>query len=328
MSTSSVRPRRLAVVAHYDASHRLAHHVRLLLQELLGVCEQVVLVSTTGVDYSAAVWASEYPNLKVVTRKNQGYDFMSYREGLRHLGDVAGAEVFICNDSFVGPVVPLTSILDRMEPVECDFWGMTESFTFEWHVQSYFMVFRPAATRSAEFRAFWEELEPLSDRFQVITRYELGLSRRLASAGLVGRAYFEPDAHDTWEANARHDWWSVKPGPNGCLPAWREKTLERYLHPRKSRDFNSTVVLADRILDGRLPILKLEVVRLDPFALGGAELLQECRRKYPRWFERVGQYIRDTDGAVYAGRHDTVPITRDTQPISIRVRYHRPERRL
>lgn len=314
-------PRRLAVVAHYDASRKLAHHVRLLLEQLLGVCDAVVLVSTTGVDNAAAIWASEHPALKVVTRENRGYGFMSYREGIRHLGDIDGAEVVICNDSFVGPVVPMSTLFSHMDDVTCDFWGMTDSTAVAWHIQSYFMVFRPQVVGHEAFTAFWDEMEPLSDRSLVIERYELGLSRSLSEAGFVGRAYFEPDARDIWEGVSRHEWWKTKHGPNGALPMWEERTLKRYLHPKTTRAFNSTVVLADRILDGRLPILKLEVPRLDPNRLGADWLLAECERRYPHWFRRVRHHIRQTDGAAYANRHQAVPVTPRIAPIELRVHY-------
>lgn len=312
---------RVAVVAHYDASHRLAHHVRLLLLELLDVCDSVVLVSTTGIDYSSQAWAATHYNLKVVTRTNQGYDFMSYKEGLRHLGSVDGKEVIICNDSFVGPVIPMKDVLAGMDPVDCDFWGMTENYEHRWHVQSYFLVFRPSATRTSAFHTFWDEMVPISDRAEVIHRYELGLSRRLSDAGLVGRAYFELTPEDVWQANERHQWWTTAVGPDGAVEEWRNRVVERYLDETKAREFNSTVVLADRVLSARLPVLKLDIPRLDPFSLDGKSLLDACIKKYPGWFQRVPAYIAGTDGGTYVGRHAQVPVTADTQPIQDRVRY-------
>ncbi len=321
------REQRAAVVAHFDVSRKLAHHVRLMLEELLSVCSQVVLVSTTGVDYESSLWISRHPALKLVVRENVGYDFMSYREGIRHLGDVeelAGTELLICNDSFVGPVVPLATMLDQMDGSPDDFWGMTLSHELSMHVQSYFMYFRSSATATPAFQNFWRDMVVISDREEVIRRYELGLSRALMDAGLRPGAYFRPSPRDVWEACERQLWWLTPTGVDGAVAEWRERTVKRYLDDDKRNEFNATVVLADRILDGSLPILKLEVARLDPWGLNANWLLDQAQRVHPRWFSRVRDYLRATDGESYAHRKANIPVTGDTQPIQSRIVYHEP----
>ena len=51
-------------------------------------------------------------------------------------------------------------------------------------------MFRPWVVDVASFSRFWSEMVPLSERKQVILRYEVGLSTRWLDAGFVAGSYF------------------------------------------------------------------------------------------------------------------------------------------
>lgn len=55
----------------------------------------------------------------------------------------------------------------------------------EWHLQSYFLVFKKSAIKSPAYREFWAGVVALNEKQQVIERYELSLARSLSEGGLL-----------------------------------------------------------------------------------------------------------------------------------------------
>ena len=94
-------------------------------------------------------------------------------------------EVVVCNDSVYGPFYDLTEIFLRMEKVQCDFWGVTESDEIARHLQSYFLVFRKSVLADNAFGGFWERVEVVRDKKEIIERYEVGLLQLLLAHGFI-----------------------------------------------------------------------------------------------------------------------------------------------
>ena len=280
-------------MAHFDPDALLAEHVRRFVDELATVCDRVVLVTTSGVGADGHEWARARPFLEVVQRPNEGHDFMSYRHGLEVARVEPDHEVVICNDSFVGVTTSLSRVWRRMARRRCDFWGLTSNTEIAPHVQSYFMVFRPPVVASEVFRSFWGEVAVLPDKKQVIHSYEVGLSRRLVDAGYEASAYFRPHLLDTWTALTRVTW---RARPDALAAGrWAEaRTVARELRGERRDRWNPTIVLADRVLDGRLPVAKLQVFREDPGRLGAESLLTRCEDRFPEMFSGVRAYLERT----------------------------------
>ena len=288
--------RRLVVMAHYDAAGLVAPHVLRQVTALADVAERLIVVSTATLQSGARAALSARADL--VTRPNVGYDFFSYRTGLDVAGDLSGYDqVIICNDSFVGPLTPYARILAAMDARDCDFWGMTQTDRRGRHAQSYFVAFRGACVRSAAFAAFWRAMEPVNDRAEVITRYELGLSRTLQDAGFRLGSYFTETPRDRRVARARHLWFAAQSLRR--LPPHRRRRAVRRM---PFEPWNPVSALADRaLIDGpdgpRLPLVKIDTLRYDPYGLGAQRLLTACERRYPDAFAGVREFLARTSPA-------------------------------
>jgi hypothetical protein len=287
---------RLAVLATYDTEGRLWPHVRNQI-EMYAAAAELVVVSAGGLRDKDRAWAQA--RARVVERDNIGYDFASYKAGLDAAGDLSGNDlVLLANDSFIGPVVPLEDIVAEMEARDVDFWGLTRNAEMGDHVQSYFVGFAPTTIASEAFREFWRDFEPLDDRAEVITRYEVGLTHRLAEAGLSYDAYFVPRAHEHRRARARRSWMGVNitfdpdARPHKFPDGTEDWNLVRNVGNQPPNPCNT---MADSVLDaGRLPIVKIETLRDDPYALDAEALLRHCERAYPSVFEGVRDYLDET----------------------------------
>jgi len=282
----------LVVMAHFDAGQTLRQHTLSAIQNYASAADRVVVVSTSGIR------DSDYDRLPLrvdfVTRPNYGYDFFSYKWGLDIVGDFAAFDrIVITNDTFVGPVVPLSELVASDRAAEYDLMGMTWSENHGGHAQSFFVTVNGYVARSTSFQQFWRDMTPVSDRMDVIRRYEVGLTASVVGAGFTAGGYFEPNAAEKELARARfaHQF-AVRllPGTGGKV-----KRDARPVDPDRLRLYNPAIAFADRfILDARLPLLKFDTLRFDPYGLGADCLLHEAELVQPDAMDGVRGFLRET----------------------------------
>ena len=318
--------RRVAVMAHFDPGAQVAPHVRRFVGQLLQACDEVTLVSTSGVGDDGRAWASEQPRLCLIERENVGYDFVSYATGLAASKTTADTEVVFCNDSFVGLTVPIGQVWQRMQASRADFWGMTQSTELGRHVQSYFLVCRPQVVASAAFADFWAGVAVLPDKWAVVREYEVGFSQRLTEAGFTGAAYFTLNPLDWTLGQARNLWWR-DPGAFERHPVLALTPLSwvRGRGDEHLTTWNAATMCADAVFTGRLPLVKLQVLRDDPAALGADGLLAACVRTFPDAFAGVADYLARAASCYDANPARELPTPRLRQAFA-RLRYRTPTR--
>lgn len=180
----------LCVFAHFDMDDLVDDYVVHYLRALDEAgCETVFVSTAEGLDESEIQKILPYCT-KFIVKQNIGYDFASWRTGLEAVGDLTGYErVVIANDSVYGPLQDLRGIFAEMGSRNIPFWGITDSLRYGRHLQSYFLVFEKIALQNEVFKKFWRNLPDYRHKHVVINQCEIGLSRRLAAAGLNFDAY-------------------------------------------------------------------------------------------------------------------------------------------
>lgn len=307
----------LAVFAHFDPQGEVAPHVTRHLQELRRVVDQLVIVTTAELSDEARDVLRRHGDL--IERTNEGYDFYSWKVGLDSVPEWHRVDhLLLANDSVVGPLVSYQTIMRRMAERGAAFWGVTRSMEVEPHLQSFVLGFGRDALRSPLLRAFWRSMVPLNRRAEVIAQYERGLSRLLNAAGLIGEPYFEPTWWDERVGRLRRarltavrnlderrrDLLLAGAGRITPMRTLREarrelrrgmliKETRQYL--RRDAFYNPMISLWDRALDGRLPFVKIETLRDDPYRLGADRMLAACERAYPEQFAGVREHLRRTE---------------------------------
>jgi lipopolysaccharide biosynthesis protein len=130
-----------------------------------------------------------------------------------------------------------------MERSGADFWGVTDCYQGNWHLQSYFLGLSGAVVRSGAFRDFFAtDFAGLTKR-ELIDRGEIALSQALIGAGYEGAAYCPYDALDggkrEFSRNPMHHYW-------------------------------------DRLIaEARCPFLKIELLRDNPFGIPTVDRFRE-----------------------------------------------------
>lgn len=204
---SEISSESVCVFAHYDKNGIIAPYVLYLLKEISREFD-IVFVSTAKNISDRELQKLNGICKVAIARKNQGYDFGSWKFGIEHLkknGIIVG-ELLIANDSVFGPVNPIENIVQEWRQSGADFYGMTDSYEIKHHLQSYFMLFSRSVLESQAFDDFWENVGVVKDKSTLIFKYEIGLSRSLVAAGFemgcLGNAKslgFLNNSHARWE---------------------------------------------------------------------------------------------------------------------------------
>lgn len=179
-----VKMRRAAVFAHYDKDKIIDDYVVYYLKALKEIFEVIVFVSCQEL--------SEYEKAKldgivdyVIAENHNEYDFGSYKRGYYYLlsKGLEGnfEELGFINDSCYGPLYTLKPIIEQVG--ECDFWGMTANREYGGHIQSFFMVFKKQVFSSKVFKDFIADIKEQDDKFNIVFKYEIGLSKLLKKNG-------------------------------------------------------------------------------------------------------------------------------------------------
>lgn len=121
----------------------------------------------------------------ITVRKNEGYDFGSWKFGIQeYYEDIINYDgLLLANDSVYGPIFDLTHFIDTVERSKCDVMAMTDSNEIDFHLQSYFVFYKQHVVKSTIFKKFWDNVSIQGDKWDIIKRYEIGLSQRLLRLG-------------------------------------------------------------------------------------------------------------------------------------------------
>ena len=222
--------RRLCFFAHYHQDGILAPHALHYLRAIKAAGFTIVVLSTAklGAQEQYTLYSM---GIDLVLRENTGMDFGGWIEACQRFFPIEAQLLLLANDSVYGPLGKLTDFLDQLLSHDADFYGAVESLEIQPHLQSWFVLLRPAAYRSRAFAELMcSPMQEMADKLALVKRYEVGLTRRLVDAGLRYHAAFPPSG---WSRLAR-------------------------MHP-----YNPAHLLWREMIAAGVPFLKVELLRLN-----------------------------------------------------------------
>ena len=136
---------------------------------------------------------------KIISKEHNEMDFGSWKLGLNFLRNKKVENLLLVNDSIIGPFIDIGKILDSMKNKKVDFWGITSAgVESEFHIQSYFLFFKPRCIKSKFFRNFFSEVKKQKSKADLVKKYEIGLTQGLIENGMKPGSYlghFNKDIH-------------------------------------------------------------------------------------------------------------------------------------
>jgi hypothetical protein len=174
--------KRLLCYAHFDVSGQVKPFVKHSLRAMQPYSTTTFFISNSPVAENDIAELLSVCS-QVLFNNNAGYDFFMWKLALQKSDLSLYDEVILMNSSVYGPVSDIGTVFTDMESLECDFWGITECFQMQPHIQSYFLVFRRRVLESQAFGHFWDGVLPYVNKSQVIQSYEVGLTQWLQESG-------------------------------------------------------------------------------------------------------------------------------------------------
>jgi len=186
--------KRLAIFAHYDKDKIIDDYVIFYLKSLKEICEKIIFVSACELNENEKSKISEICDYIICENHNE-YDFGSWKRGFLSIGTEISQfdEIILANDSCFGPTYSLEKVFNIMRSEACDFWGITENkFGIKGrqrHIQSYFIILKKQVFIDVDFQKFITSVSAQSKKNDIITNYEIGLSKLLFKKGFKGKSY-------------------------------------------------------------------------------------------------------------------------------------------
>ena len=175
-----LKVKKYLIFAHYHSSGLIRKDLIKFLKESKKIFNRIIFV-TTKVKQDQLKKLPK--NTKIIKRQNIGYDFYSYKIGLKYLNKILNknfykSDLFFANSSIL--YTDPRKLLNKVNKVQIrdnEFWGISRSFEMTDHIQSYFFFFSSNLLEKKNISDWWKKIQPLKTHFQVMFKYELGLSK-------------------------------------------------------------------------------------------------------------------------------------------------------
>ncbi len=188
------RDKKYLIFAHYHSDGLIRKDIRYFLNESRKYFKKIVFISTK-VNHKELNKLSK--NIKIIKRKNIGYDFYSYKIGLEYIrktskNDFDNKKLYFINSSilFVNPNKILKSV-SKINVKQNEFWGLSRSLELTDHIQSYFFFFSAEIFENEKILKWWKKIKPLDIHHKIILKYELGLSKLMIKNNIQLRSIYK-----------------------------------------------------------------------------------------------------------------------------------------
>jgi len=167
------------IFAHYHSNGLVRKDIINFINKSEKYFTKIIFVSTK-INFKELKKISK--KIKVIKRKNTGYDFYSYKIGWEYIRKISknnndSKKFYFANSSilYINPRKMMKSI-NKIDIKKDEFWGISRSLELTDHIQSYFFFFSSCLFENQNILNWWEKIKPLNLHYKVILKYELGLS--------------------------------------------------------------------------------------------------------------------------------------------------------
>lgn len=182
----------VALLVTHAPAGRLKPHVLPYIEQLSGTGLKTLLVVI--VDRPLELRENERVRADgIIVRDNAGYDFGAWAHAFRLCPALYGAGLLVMTNDSVIPTADaqvFAAMMERVRTCSADIAALTASHEYGWHVQSYFLGFKPKALSSWAFQHFMRDMPMIDDKDEVIRTCEVPFASRMQAAGLSVEALF------------------------------------------------------------------------------------------------------------------------------------------
>ena len=183
------------VIAHHHQEGHLTKNLFDHVRYIHRFAEKIIFVSTK-LNKNSIQKLKPYAN--VIVRKNEGYDFYSYKVGLNAISNILDVEHLIFFNSSFLTTDPSKLYKKYLSSITDDgFYGISSCSAPRYHIQSYFFsFFGKQIIQSKAFDEWWEKIELTNDREAVIQKYEVGMTQWFLAQHFNIRPLYVPNTFE------------------------------------------------------------------------------------------------------------------------------------
>lgn len=189
----SLRPgEEVALMVTHAPAGRLKPHVLPYIDQFAGTGLKTLLIVIA--DRPLELRSSERTCADgIIVRDNAGYDFGAWAHAFQLCPALYGAGLLVMTNDSIVPTADtevFRAMMERVRDSRADITALTASHEYGWHVQSYFLAFKPKALSSWTFQHFMRDLPLIDDKDEVIRTLEVPFASRMQAGNLTVEAVF------------------------------------------------------------------------------------------------------------------------------------------
>ena len=193
--------KRIALAAFSDGGGAADGCALRFLDELSAFYEKIIIIASGKIDEESLDQLSRRGELIRNEKRLFAAEACKLVFNTRYDEIINYDECTLTNFDFF-KIRPLDEMFNKMENVDCGFWGATEHYGAENHyedgegyikidphVQTYFITFRNSVLISREFKSFWAELPEIRNKYHENLNFSHKITKILNDAGFKRHVY-------------------------------------------------------------------------------------------------------------------------------------------
>ena len=159
----------------------------------------VVLIVAADQRRTSIPWELAERCASIYIRRNVGFDFAAWSHILQHDLSLFSSEIlYLINDSLIGPLDhgDFIRLIKKVRDAREDIVSLTDSYEYNWHLQSFFLAIKRRALASYALHGFLNDIINFDNKDEVIRHYELTFGPRMRAWALNCAALFPSEITD------------------------------------------------------------------------------------------------------------------------------------
>jgi len=180
-----MRDENYLIIAHYHSKGLLRSDILKLLNQQKNKFSKIYLIST---NLKKKEIRKVPKDIFVKTRVNKGYDFLSWKEGIKKFleknkNNLDKKFIFLLNSSYYfydnKKLFQKIFQFKNKNKNRNKVWSLSKSYEMSEHLQSGFYCFPAKFFSIPRFYKWWKDIKSFKDRQVIVMKYELGFSNFL-----------------------------------------------------------------------------------------------------------------------------------------------------
>ena len=177
-------PSKVLIFSHFDLDNKIDDYVLHCIKQFSEIGWKIIFVTSCPI--LSEQCSDKIFNLVscILLSDGKGRDWGNYALGLRTAFELSSPKSLIfLNDSVYGPLSSVQHFIEKADSLEADFVGMTDSPQHRYHLQSYFLYFKPSICTHSTFLNYWKFFSPQPNKNLIIQKNEIDFSQYFINLG-------------------------------------------------------------------------------------------------------------------------------------------------